>query len=226
MSKIDLKNYFETNLKALEEFKYLKEYYDHNLHLIKKRDGQTLDKLGDKLLQIIIVFEGDFKIEENVLNFLLEIIQAFVDNVKEKIGYIILLNPILEYLINVYKIQNENKGTVEEKKELFIKEKDSLLFKLDSILEKNFMKVKYAPYLIELIELYNEDNPSDQIDKFWIYSFVKGNQDIFDKISKFYNVEKIDLKNLNEQLELIKTNKNKSKSNNDNNNNNNNDNGK
>ena len=217
-NKIDLKTYFESNLKSLEEFKYLKEYYDHNLYLIKKRDGQVLDKLGDKLLQIIVVFEGDFKIDENVLNFLLEIIQAFIDNVKEKIGYIILLNPILEYLINVYKIQNENKGNEEEKKELFSKEKDSLLFKLDSILEKNFMKVKYAPYLIELIELYNEDNPSDQIDKFWIYSFVKGNQDIFDKISKFYNVEKIYLKNLNEQLQVIKTNKNKNV--NDNNNNN------
>ena len=216
-NKIDLKTYFESNLKSLEEFKYLKEYYDHNLHLIKKRDGQVLDKLGEKLLQIIVVFEGDFKIDENVFNFLLEIIQAFIDNVKEKIGYIILLNPILEYLINVYKIQNENKGNEEEKKELFSKEKDSLLFKLDSILEKNFMKVKYAPYLIELIELYNEDNPSDQIDKFWIYSFVKGNQDIFDKISKFYKVEKIDLKNLNEQLQVIKNNKNI----NDNNNNNN-----
>ena len=81
----------------------------------RQKDSDILDKLGDKILQIIVVFEGDYKIDEKVFNFLLEIIQAFIDNTKIKIGYIILLNPILEYLINVLKIQVEEKIDKEEK---------------------------------------------------------------------------------------------------------------
>ena len=203
-NKIDLKNYFEKNLNELKEFQFLKEFYNHNLNKIIKKDEETLDKLRDKLLQIIIVFEGDYKISEKVLNFLLEIIQAFIDNTKIKIGYIILLNPILEYLINVIRIQTKERD--EEKMKLFEKEKENLLFNLDSILEKNFMKVKYAPYLIELVEIYNEDNNNkeEQINNFWLHSFIKGNQDILDKISKFYSVEKIDLINIKEHLKKIK----------------------
>ena len=68
-NKIDLKNYFEKNLNELKEFQFLKEYYNHNLNKIIKKDEETLDKLRDKLLQIIIVFEGDYKISEKVLNF-------------------------------------------------------------------------------------------------------------------------------------------------------------
>ena len=202
--KIDLKNYFEKNLNQLKEFQFLKDFYNHNLNKIIKRDSETIDKLGDKILQIIVVFEGDYGIDENEFSFLLEIIQAFIDNIKVKIGYIILLNPILEYLINILKIQTKEKN--EEKKTLFEKEKENLLFNLDIILEKNFMKVKYAPYLIELIEIYNEDNTNKekQIDKFWIHSFIKGNQDILDTISEYYSVGKINLTNMKEQIEKIK----------------------
>ena len=66
------------------------------------------------------------------------------------------------------------------------------------------MKVKYAPYLIELIELYNEEeNNKIKIENFWIHSFVKGNQDILNEISEFYNVGEINLNNIKEQLEKI-----------------------
>ena len=102
-NKIDLKYYFEENLNKLEEFQFLKEFYEHNLSKIIKKDSDTLDKLGDKLLQIIVVFEGDYKIQEKNFEFILEIIQALIDNTKIKIGYIILLNPILEYFINILK---------------------------------------------------------------------------------------------------------------------------
>ena len=119
--KIDLKNYFEKNLNQLKEFQFLKDFYNHNINKIIKRDSETIDKLGDKILQIIVVFEGDYGIDENEFSFLLEIIQAFIDNIKVKIGYIILLNPILEYLINILKIQTKEKN--EEKKTLFEKEK-------------------------------------------------------------------------------------------------------
>ena len=206
--KIDLKTYFEKNLNELKEFKFLKEFYNHNINKIIKKDPEILDKLGDKILEIIVVFEGDYKIEEKYFSFLLEIIQAFIDNIKIKIGYIILLNPILEYFINLLRIQTKEKN--EEKQKMFEKEKDNLLFNLDTLLEKNFMKVKYAPYLIELVELYNDDikNKEDTIDKFWIHSFVKGYEDIFDKISKFYSIEKINLMNIKEQLDKIKEKKN------------------
>ena len=90
-----------------------------------------------------------------------------------------------------------------------MKEKNNLLDNLDAILEKNFSKVKYTPYLFELIELYNEEEKNEEkIDKFWIHSFVKGNKDILDKISDFYSVGEINLTNIKEQLEKIKEKKN------------------
>ena len=203
-NKIDLKNYFETNLNKLKEFQFLKEFYEHNLSKIIKKDPDTLDKLGDKLLQIIVVFEGDYKIPEENISFILEIIQALIDNTKIKIGYIILLNPILEYFINLSNIQKSS-NEVDNKVSLYEKEKNILLENLDSILEKNFSKVKYTPYLFELIDLYNEEEKNkDKIDKFWIHSFVKGNKDILDKISEFYDVGEINLNNIKEQLNKIK----------------------
>ena len=203
-NKIDLKNYFETNLNKLKEFQFLKEFYEHNLSKIIKKDSDTLDKLGDKLLQIIVVFEGDYKIPEEKISFILEIIQALIDNTKIKIGYIILLNPILEYFINILNIEKSSNDN-DNKTSLYEKEKNTLLENLDTILEKNFSKVKYTPYLFELIDLYNEEeNSKEKIDKFWIHSFVKGNKDILDKISEFYSVGKINLNNIKEQLDKIK----------------------
>ena len=203
-NKIDLKNYFETNLNKLKEFQFLKEFYEHNLSKIIKKDSDTLDKLGDKLLQIIVVFEGDYKIPEEKISFILEIIQALIDNTKIKIGYIILLNPILEYFINILNIEKSSNDN-DNKTSLYEKEKNTLLENLDTILEKNFSKVKYTPYLFELIDLYNEEeNSKEKIDKFWIHSFVKGNKDILDKISQFYSVGEINLNNIKEQLDKIK----------------------
>ena len=203
-NKIDLKNYFETNLNKLKEFQFLKEFYEHNLSKIIKKDSDTLDKLGDKLLQIIVVFEGDYKIPEEKISFILEIIQALIDNTKIKIGYIILLNPILEYFINILNIEKSSNDN-DKKTSLYEKEKNTLLENLDAILEKNFSKVKYTPYLFELIDLYNEEeNSKEKIDKFWIHSFVKGNKDILDKISEFYSVGEINLNNIKEQLDKIK----------------------
>ena len=206
-NKIDLKNYFDTNFNKLKEFQFLKEFYEHNLSKIIKKDPDTLDKLGDKILQIIVVFEGDYKIPEENISFILEIIQALIDNTKIKIGYIILLNPILEYFINLSNIQKSS-NDIDNKALLYEKEKNTLLENLDTILEKNFSKVKYTPYLFELIDLYNEEEKNkDKIDKFWIHSFVKGNKDILDKISEFYEVGEINLNNIKEQLNKIKAKK-------------------
>ena len=202
-NKIELKSYFEENFNKIKEFQFLKEFYNHNISKIIKKDAETLDKLGDKLLQIIVVFEGDYKIPGINFEIILDIIQALIENTKIKIGYIILLNPILEYFINVLNIA---KGVnSENKNDLYEKEKNNLLEKLDIILEKNFSKVKYAPYLMELIDIYNDEtNNKNKIDNFWIHSFVKGNQDILDIISKYYSVGEINLNNIKEQLEKIK----------------------
>ena len=201
--KIELKNYFEENFNKLKEFQFLKEFYNHNLSKIIIKDAETLDKLGDKLLQIIVIFEGDYKIPEKKFEFVLEIIQALIENTKIKIGYIILLNPILEYFINNINIVKANNS--DDKDTLYEKEKINLLNNLDEVLEKNFSKVKYAPYLFELIDLYNEEeNNKEKINNFRIHFFVKGNKDILDKISEFYSVGEINLNNIKEQLEKIK----------------------
>ena len=206
-NKIELKTYFEENFNKLKEFQFLKEFYNHNLQKIIKKDEETLDKLGDKILQIIVVLEGDYKIQEQDIKFIFDIIQALIDNTKIKIGYIILLNPILDYFINIVNISKTTNK--ENKKEEYMKEKNNLLDNLDAMLEKNFSKVKYTPYLFELIELYNEEEKNDEkIDKFWIHSFVKGNKDILDKISDFYSVGEINVTNIKEQLEKIKEKKN------------------
>ena len=206
-NKIDLKNYFEENFDKIKEFQFLKEFYNHNLSKIIKRDVETLDKLGDKLLQVIVVFEGDYKIPEKNFEFILEIIQALVENAKIKIGYIVLLNPILEYFINILNIKKSS--NLDNKNSLYEKEKNNLLEKLDIILEKNFTRVKYYPYLMELIEIFNEDDKNkNKIDYFWIHSFVKGNKDIFQKISDFYSISEINLNNIKEKIEEIKNKKN------------------
>ena len=121
------------------------------------------------------------------------------------------MNPILEFFINILKIQKDNKSNLDEKNILFNKEKESLLDNLDLILEKNFSKVKSTPYLLELIELYNEDNKNskeEQIYNFWIFSFINGNEEILAKISKFYSIDEINMLNLNDKLEIIKQKKN------------------
>jgi hypothetical protein len=201
-SKIDLKNYFEKNLNEIKEFKFLKEFYDNHLKQIIKREPEILDKLSEKLLSIIVILEGDYNINENIFKFLFDIIEALIENTKRKIGYIILMNPILEFFINILKIQKDNYTNLDEKNILFNKEKESLLDNLDLILEKNFSKVKSTPYLLELIELYNEDNKNnkeEQISNFLIFSFINGNEEILAKISKFYSIDEINMLNLNEK---------------------------
>ena len=209
MPKIDLKNYFEKNLNEIKEFKFLKEFYDSHLKQIIKKEPEILDKLSEKLLEIIVILVGDYNINENIFSFLFQIIEALIENTKRKIGYIILINPILEYFVNILKIQQNIKNS-DEKNNLFYKEKDLLFEKLDFLLEKNFSKVKSTPYILELIELYNQDNknnPKEQINNFWINSFINGNEDTLLKISNFYSIDKINMSNLIEKLELIKNKK-------------------
>ncbi len=160
--KIDLKDYFTDNLSQLNEMKFLKEFFEKNMYLIKKRNEEVMNKLIDKIIDVIVVFEGDYKINEIQFNFLFEIIELIIENSKRKIGYILLLNPVLNYINKIVFIQKDNINN-EEKEKKFSEEKNNLYENLDALLEKNFSNTKSTPYLIEIIELYNDNNKNDEI---------------------------------------------------------------
>ena len=201
--KIDLKDYFTDNLSQMNEMKFLKEFFEKNMYLIKKRNEEVMNKLIDKIIDVIVVFEGDYKINEIQFNFLFEIIELIIENSKRKIGYILLLNPVLNYINKIVFIQKDNISN-EEKEKKFSEEKNNLYENLDVLLEKNFSNTKSTPYLIEIIELYNDNNKNDEIKNFWIDSFLKGNEEIFEKISNFFKVDKISMNNLENRIEEIK----------------------
>ena len=201
--KIDLKDYFTDNLSQLNEMKFLKEFFEKNMYLIKKRNEEIMNKLIDKIIDVIVVFEGDYKINEIQFNFLFEIIELIIENSKRKIGYILLLNPVLNYINKIVFIQKDNISN-DEKEKKFSEEKNNLYENLDALLEKNFSNTKSTPYLIEIIELYNDNNKNDEIKNFWIDSFLKGNEEIFEKISNFFKVDKISMNNLENRIEEIK----------------------
>ena len=202
--KIDLKDYFTDNLSQLNEMKFLKEFFEKNMYLIKKRNVEVMNKLTDKIIDVIVVFEGDYKISEIHFNFLFEIIELIIENSKRKIGYILLLNPVLNYINKIVFIQKNSKINNDEKEKEFLQEKNNLYENLDALLEKNFSNTKSTPYLIEIIELYNDNNKNNEIKNFWIDSFLKGNEEIFEKISNFFKVDKININNLENKIEEIK----------------------
>ena len=202
--KIDLKDYFTDNLSQLNEMKFLKEFFEKNMYLIKKRNVEVMNKLTDKIIDVIVVFEGDYKISEIHFNFLFEIIELIIENSKRKIGYILLLNPVLNYINKIVFIQKNSKINNDEKEKEFLQEKNNLYENLDALLEKNFSNTKSTPYLIEIIELYNEYNKNNEIKNFWIDSFLKGNEEIFEKISNYFKVDKININNLENKIEEIK----------------------
>ena len=201
--KIDLKDYFTDNLSQLNEMKFLKEFFEKNMYLIKKRNEEVMNKLIDKIIDVIVVFEGDYKINDIQFNFLFEIIELIIENSKRKIGYILLLNPVLNYINKIVFIQKDNISN-DEKEKKFSEEKNNLYENLDALLEKNFSNTKSTPYLIEIIELYNDNNKNNEIKNFWIDSFLKGNEEIFEKISNFFKVDKISMNNLENRIEEIK----------------------
>jgi hypothetical protein len=122
--KIDLKDYFTENLSQLNEMKFLKEFFEKNMYLIKKRNEEIMNKLIDKIIDVIVVFEGDYKINEIHFNFLFEIIELIIENSKRKIGYILLLNPVLNYINKIVFIQKDNISN-DEKEKKFSEEKNN-----------------------------------------------------------------------------------------------------
>ena len=136
---------------------------------------------------------------------ILSIVETVFSNTKRKIGYILLLKPILQYLINIVGIQKKEEQDKEEKGKMFKKEEEKMMNDLDALLEKNFSNAKSTPYLIEIVEMYNQDNKDkEQINNFWIQSFLEGYDKIFKQIATFYKVDNIDILSLPNKIEEIK----------------------
>lgn len=205
--KVDLIEYFKSNFGQIKETKFFEDFFTTNIQKIKKREPQTLDKLSEKLVTCIALIQNQYDINDSVFSFLFEIIETIFNNLQRKIGYILLLNPILKYFITIVSIQKDEKYNFEEKKDKFRLEENNLLEALDALLEKNFSNAKSTPFLIEIIEIFNEDNKNkkeEQINNFWIYSFLHGYGEIFSKIQKFYSVSQIDITTLSKSIEEIK----------------------
>lgn len=205
--KVDLIEYFKPIFGQIKETKFFEDFFTANIQKIKNREPQTLDKLSEKLVTCIALIQNQNNINDSVFSFLFEIIETIFNNLQRKIGYILLLNPIFKYLINIVSIQKDKNSNFEEKNVKFGQEETNLLEALDALLEKNFANAKSTPFLIEIVEIFNEDNKNkkeNQINNFWIYSFLHGYDEIFSKIQKFYSISQIDITTLSKSIEEIK----------------------
>ena len=108
-------------------------------------------------------------------------------------------------MINIVEIQKKEEQDREGKGKMFKKEEEKMMNDLDALLEKNFSNAKSTPYLIEIVEMYNQDNKDkEQINNFWIQSFLEGYDKIFKQISTFYKIDNIDILSLPNKIEKIK----------------------
>ena len=203
--KVDLIEYFKPVFQKIKDTKFFEEFFTSNIQQIKRKNEEVLDKLSDKFVTCIALIQNQYDLEDNVFSNILSIVETVFSNTKRKIGYILLLKPILQYLINIVGIQKKEEQDKEEKGKMFKKEEEKMMNDLDALLEKNFSNAKSTPYLIEIVEMYNQDNKDkEQINNFWIQSFIEGYDKIFKQIAAFYKVDNIDILSLPNKIEEIK----------------------
>ena len=203
--KVDLIEYFKPVFQKIKDTKFFEEFFTSNIQQIKRKNEEVLDKLSDKFVTCIALIQNQYDLEDKVFSNILSIVETVFSNTKRKIGYILLLKPILQYLINIVGIQKKEEQDKEEKGKMFKKEEEKMMNDLDALLEKNFSNAKSTPYLIEIVEMYNQDNKDkEQINNFWIQSFLEGYDKIFKQISTFYKVDNIDILSLPNKIEEIK----------------------
>ena len=203
--KVDLIEYFKPVFQKIKDTKFFEEFFTSNIQQIKRKNEEVLDKLSDKFVTCIALIQNQYDLEDNVFSNILSIVETVFSNTKRKIGYILLLKPILQYLINIVGIQKKEEQDKEEKGKMFKKEEEKMMNDLDALLEKNFSNAKSTPYLIEIVEMYNQDNKDkEQINNFWIQSFLEGYDKIFKQIATFYKVDNIDILSLPNKIEEIK----------------------
>lgn len=203
--KVDLIEYFKPVFQKIKDTKFFEEFFTSNIQQIKRKNEEVLDKLSDKFVTCIALIQNQYDLEDKVFSNILSIVETVFSNTKRKIGYILLLKPILQYLINIVGIQKKEEQDKEEKGKMFKKEEEKMMNDLDALLEKNFSNAKSTPYLIEIVEMYNQDNKDkEQINNFWIQSFLEGYDKIFKQIATFYKVDNIDILSLPNKIEEIK----------------------
>ena len=184
--KVDLLEHFKPVFQKIKDTKFFEEFFTSNIQQIKRKNEEVLDKLSDKFVTCIALIQNQYDLEDSAFSNVLSIVETVFSNTKRKIGYILLLKPILQYLINIVEIQKKEEQDREGKGKMFKKEEEKMMNDLDALLEKNFSNAKSTPYLIEIVEMYNQDNKDkEQINNFWIQSFLEGYDKIFKQISTF-----------------------------------------
>ena len=203
--KVDLLEHFKPVFQKIKDTKFFEEFFTSNIQQIKRKNEEVLDKLSDKFVTCIALIQNQYDLEDSAFSNVLSIVETVFSNTKRKIGYILLLKPILQYLINIVEIQKKEEQDREGKGKMFKKEEEKMMNDLDALLEKNFSNAKSTPYLIEIVEMYNQDNKDkEQINNFWIQSFLEGYDKIFKQISTFYKIDNIDIISLPNKIEKIK----------------------
>ena len=203
--KVDLLEHFKPVFQKIKDTKFFEEFFTSNIQQIKRKNEEVLDKLSDKFVTCIALIQNQYDLEDSAFSNVLSIVETVFSNTKRKIGYILLLKPILQYLINIVEIQKKEEQDREGKGKMFKKEEEKMMNDLDALLEKNFSNAKSTPYLIEIVEMYNQDNKDkEQINNFWIQSFLEGYDKIFKQISTFYKIDNIDILSLPNKIEKIK----------------------
>ena len=203
--KVDLLEHFKPVFQKIKDTKFFEEFFTSNIQQIKRKNEEVLDKLSDKFVTCIALIQNQYDLEDSAFSNVLSIVETVFSNTKRKIGYILLLKPILQYLINIVEIQKKEEQDREGKGKMFKKEEEKMMNDLDALLEKNFSNAKSTPYLIEIVEMYNQDNKDkEQINNFWIQSFLEGYDKIFKQISTFYKIDNIDILSLSNKIEKLK----------------------
>ena len=203
--KVDLLEHFKPVFQKIKDTKFFEEFFTSNIQQIKRKNEEVLDKLSDKFVTCIALIQNQYDLEDSAFSNVLSIVETVFSNTKRKIGYILLLKPILQYLINIVEIQKKEEQDREGKGKMFKKEEEKMMNDLDALLEKNFSNAKSTPYLIEIVEMYNQDNKDkEQINNFWIQSFLEGYDKIFKQISTLYKIDNIDILSLPNKIEKIK----------------------
>ena len=203
--KVDLLEHFKPVFQKIKDTKFFEEFFTSNIQQIKRKNEEVLDKLSDKFVTCIALIQNQYDLEDSAFSNVLSIVETVFSNTKRKIGYILLLKPILQYLINIVEMKKKEEQDREGKGKMFKKEEEKMMNDLDALLEKNFSNAKSTPYLIEIVEMYNQDNKDkEQINNFWIQSFLEGYDKIFKQISTFYKIDNIDILSLPNKIEKIK----------------------
>ena len=113
--KVDLLEHFKPVFQKIKDTKFFEEFFTSNIQQIKRKNEEVLDKLSDKFVTCIALIQNQYDLEDSAFSNVLSIVETVFSNTKRKIGYILLLKPILQYLINIVEIQKKEEQDREGK---------------------------------------------------------------------------------------------------------------